>query len=306
MAIVEYTCNTCNRSTTIPQNKHGLEVFNRCIITADCKGTLVMKRVRSEYVRSSDSGTLPSWSSRKRLYTNIQPLRSSVWKVVHNLNNLPDVVVYIDDGSMSVNTTAFTVNYVNLNELHITFTQRYTGVAQCIAKYDNDVFIKELVETQTATIVSQHNTITFAVSEQIIDPVLHIKYAPISNTNNYSVENTVPLLVNNTSLAWGSNNVILVHGVRYRIFTMTLPNTNTFMYPSLPYTITIDTINDNVIKPKDMFIIYTEGSNNGVRVLDKVTDVSLLTTVSNFIINNNIAYINSAYIKSIYPAIILI
>ena len=68
MAIVVYNCDTCKREVELPQNKEGLEVIQRCIITAGCRGKLYQTDLKLNHIR----GKLPDsviglvdWSQRE-------------------------------------------------------------------------------------------------------------------------------------------------------------------------------------------------------------------------------------------------
>jgi hypothetical protein len=153
MAVVSYTCDTCKRDIDVPQVIDGLEIMSRCIITNGCKGKLVQTGIKSSYIQGKlpapDPTGLQDWLPRRVYYKLYQTVALRLWKVVHNLGTNPSLQVHIKlpDGTL-IETTDYTVQYVDPFEVHITFTESRTGVVQCFAR-------SSVTDTQRETILTQ-------------------------------------------------------------------------------------------------------------------------------------------------------
>ena len=49
MAVVVYQCDTCKRETYRQQNRRGLDVISRCVITNGFRRTLTLQEVKPSY-----------------------------------------------------------------------------------------------------------------------------------------------------------------------------------------------------------------------------------------------------------------
>ena len=99
MAIVEYKCDVCKRTTQIPRNEKGLERIQRCIITQGCRGKLYQNNLFEDFVRGSlpdQVAGLNNWVQRKVLHNHEQPIERTEWIIEHNMGTLPTINVFID------------------------------------------------------------------------------------------------------------------------------------------------------------------------------------------------------------------
>lgn len=145
MAVVVYQCDTCKRETYRAQNRMGLDVIGRCIITNGCRGKLNLQEVKPSYAIGHSTPPvigLADWTPRKVLYTHNQGFLKKVWEVRHDLNNQPSVSVYVNKvvGTTEtlVRTEPLSIDYTSNDTLQLTFATAVTGVAQCQARSASD------------------------------------------------------------------------------------------------------------------------------------------------------------------------
>ncbi len=136
MTVVVYSCDTCKREVYRKQNKQGIDVIGRCIITNGCKGKLQQKEVKPSYAIGHSTAPvvgLADWEPRKILYTYTQSLAKKQWTIQHNLNGLPIIDAYMYDinGTFKLNPiTPVDVQYTNNNTVTLSFSTAITGIAQ--------------------------------------------------------------------------------------------------------------------------------------------------------------------------------
>lgn len=141
MAVVVYECDTCKRDVHRKQNRQGLDVIGRCVITNGCRGKLLLKEVKPAYAigHSTDPVIgLVDWSARKVLHTHTQGFLKKTWEIQHGLNNQPSVAAYIHLHNKLVRVEPSSVNYVTNDKLVLTFPTAVTGVAQLQARSASD------------------------------------------------------------------------------------------------------------------------------------------------------------------------
>ncbi len=141
MAVVVYECDTCKRAVHRKQNRHGLDVIGRCVITNGCRGKLLLKEVKPAYAigHSTDPVIgLADWTARKVLYTHKQDFLKKTWEVQHGLNNQPSVTAYVYLQDKLVRTEPDAINYVSNDKLVLTFPTAVTGIAQLQARSASD------------------------------------------------------------------------------------------------------------------------------------------------------------------------
>lgn len=314
MSIITYKCDTCHRSVDVPQNKKGFEVYRNCIITLNCKGILSPTAVHSEYVRGNTTpvvANLTDWNQRLLLYKHTQQVSASVWKVTHNLNNIPDIKVFIYDSNdnLIIFTNAI-ITYVNANTITIKLPLKYIGVVECIAKYSN--FVERITDTVNTAMMqlSNNHHLTFAVSKQYISPVLTLSIYS-AGVNAVTITLHIPLTNNNALLPWGDVDTIYFNGKNYNVYTVDMSAieliTNISTYAFTISSLSTDTLVDSdIINHKGLIWIL---KSNGVLYSDKdltsVLNVTKLTNHNN-LSTNSITSVDSSAISKIYPTIKLI
>lgn len=145
MAVVVYQCDTCKRETYKQQNRRGLDVISRCIITNGCRGKLNLQEVKPSYAIGHATPAvigLADWTARKVLFTYKQGFLKKVWEVHHNLNNQPSLSVYTykdpNDLNSLVKIEPEKTEYTTNDMITLTFKTACTGVVQCQARSASD------------------------------------------------------------------------------------------------------------------------------------------------------------------------
>lgn len=75
-------------------------------------------------------GTLTMSPTRAATYTHTQLTPSTVWSINHNLNGYPIIDVLFNDNGVLTKIIPSSVVLVDDNNVTITFTQNYTGIAR--------------------------------------------------------------------------------------------------------------------------------------------------------------------------------
>ena len=145
MAVVVYQCDTCKRETYKQQNRRGLDVISRCIITNGCRGKLNLQEVKPSYAIGHATPPvigLADWSARKVLFTYDQTFLKKVWVIHHNLNNQPSLSVFVykdpNDPTSLIKAEPESVEYTTNDIVTLTFKSACTGVIQCQARSASD------------------------------------------------------------------------------------------------------------------------------------------------------------------------
>jgi len=187
MAVVVYQCDTCNRKIETSQNKLGLEVIDRCIITYGCRGSLEKIKFSPLKTRPEfpvDVTDLINHTPRKILYNHEQTFLSDEWDVVHDLGAHPSVQIFIEqiiDGKISlVETDADNIEIISKNRLKIYLPSTYQGIAQCVGRSAAGIEPVVEVAARTFSTISPNNEISiatfrtgdiFRLELQFVDPV---------------------------------------------------------------------------------------------------------------------------------------
>lgn len=145
MAVVVYQCDTCKRETYRQQNRKGLDVISRCIITNGCRGKLNLQEVKPSYAIGHSTPAvigLVDWSARKVLFTFNQGFLKKTWEIHHNLNNQPSLSVFVyrdpNDLTSLMKVEPETIEYTTNDVVTLTFKTACTGVVQCQARSASD------------------------------------------------------------------------------------------------------------------------------------------------------------------------
>jgi hypothetical protein len=311
MALVEYTCDTCKRSLSLPQNKLGVDMFSRCIITNNCKGTLTQVHVKSEYIignRVPEISKYDDWIQRKILYTHYQSQLSTKWYIKHNLNNIPEVEVYFTDLNTPepIRYNNFNTNVISLNEVELILESHHTGYAQCIAKFNNTEIPTISTTVTSLQTITWDNYLTVCIPIETKTPILTFSLIPPNKTTSQSVDIDVPLLANNTSLAWGDVESVYVYGRTYKIFTIPMSNLGTANYNFDQYSFKIKKLGGRSLSKNTVLFLLSTGQTTVDKVITHIIDSDIFSTTPLNIITNNNIKVDTQVIKSVYPSIILV
>ena len=280
MAIVVYKCDTCKREIELPQNKKGLEVVQRCIITEGCRGKLGQQSIKYDHSRGSFPSTvvgLQDWAQRKVLFDFTQTISSTTWTVTHNLGTEPSIVVYIAKQSSSVVQTVtgitvvekttyqqvpldeLEVTIVNENQLIVTFpsptfTSGQTGIVQCIARSTKPITNVAAPVATTVSYIQLTNSAELSIASIDNSTTLNLTLEFITPTGTVVPVNYVVDNIPSVTSPWTGYTNILVNGRNYTVrsfnvvnnitlFTNgTIPNGSTVRIVSIDTTATITNI----------------------------------------------------------------
>lgn len=132
--LVTYRCSTCKRITSFRDYPAGFSTLGSCNITKNCTGRLVATN-RTDMVPSATAraaqNDLIAWYPRRCFFNFVQTVARRVWTIVHQLNVLPQVIVYDSLGSLS---NRGEIKYIDHSTITITFDAPTSGSAHLIAR----------------------------------------------------------------------------------------------------------------------------------------------------------------------------
>lgn len=171
MSTISYKCATCKREVELLENQKGLTIIGRCILTDGCSGKMQTIERNPYNVRESyeyfDTDYLEN-NSRNKFFKHIQKNVNTVWRITHNLNNHPFVVVYLNtvNGVEKIDNSAYQVEYYDANTLLITGISG-SGVAHCTARTSNRDSVIAATDINTSFQVTVGGTFTFAIPKYL-------------------------------------------------------------------------------------------------------------------------------------------
>lgn len=179
MSTIQYKCNVCKRDVELLENQQGLTIVGRCVLTNGCMGKMQPQgrnpyNVRESYNYFDDAlSELYEFNSRNKFFKHDQINSNTIWRVKHNLNNHPLVVVFVNtlNGIEKLDNSSYSVVYVDSNNLAITLTNS-SGVAHCIARSSNKDSVIVSSVTQDMTQITVGGTFSFAIPKLLtkLDP----------------------------------------------------------------------------------------------------------------------------------------
>jgi len=335
MAIVTYLCDTCDRQIDLPQNKKGLEVVQRCIITDGCRGKLSQIKFQQDYLRGEYPAAvegLDDWSQRKMLYTHEQAVKSDTWTVVHNLGVFPSIQVFVTrpvsvstEASASVpcelrnyeeattellEITPEDIRTVSVNEFVVEFDRPEQGTIQCIARSSKPVIINqptEVVDEIQPFLLTKNSELTIAT----VDPVssIEIEYIAPDGSVSSVVYNIISTPPNSTVSPWAdATDGIFVNGTKYLTHSLDISDpsivSGSSFYVNRINGIIFDELNFG--KNELLFLLTAEP----YEVVDKITDkfidpfgIGSAEASTSFYYDDNEANAYDNLIESVYPSI---
>lgn len=328
MAVVVYTCDTCKREIEIPQNKLGLEVVGRCVITSDCKGTLKQQAIKTSYVRGKlpapDPTGLGDWSPRRVFYNHNQTIASKKWIIHHNLGTNPSIqtFIYTVDGILT-EVTPKLVTFVDPYTVDVEFRDAFTGTVQCIARStvtQTQIVPKYVTQSVTnpvlltgggvLTIATLSSEPTIVLHAQFISPVFFTQTALLDFTFG-----TEPSFLS----PWKNTHKLFINGKLYTVRTAVINSTitNTKVDPASPFyfsqvttggvTISVGGDNTNRVKQGDILVLTSsephESTDKNINQVFDITDVNIDNAISSSYQTEGELYVNDSILRSVYPAI---
>lgn len=340
MTVIVYQCDTCNRTIDLPQNKKGLEVIQRCVITDGCRGKLSQIKVQRDFVRGEFPAAvdgLDDWSQRKLLYTHTQGVQLDTWTVEHNLGVFPSIQVFVERPVVTTTTTTTAIpcelrNYeeattelieitpediitVDVNKFIVVFNKPEAGVVQCVARSSKPVIINQritavaevqpfqLTKNSSLTLATISNAATVDVELEFITPTGSVL------SSVFTVDNVVS--VNSPWFSGGVTNAY-INANKYVIRDLNLlssPSSPAFAGLGVPSgsSFYIKTIDSVPLADNEVYMLL---ANQPLEVVDRLTTkiidpstIGLTESANSFYYDNGQLFAYDNLIESIYPPI---
>lgn len=314
---VQYRCNVCNRTIDVAEKTSSLDVFGKCIITKQCKGTLFFIKRNDNILRPLPPDTvagLPDWQYTPQVATFDQKHARSVWKFKHNLTAVPSIIVYIstvDADNKPTNiklyepdyTFSFTDEYIEISfsANNQGIIPKFSGTLQCVVRTSSSVkqvvaqsdnFIKISNNSILSFCVHTHNKLYVANDTGVYNNALSILLNEVEV--NYPLGNNLP------GQAWGDVDQVYMYGNNYAVNTL-----NIILNDNSPSTIHNFSAYRYVGENPMMYILLSNSSNYIDKVYDKVVNIFELNINNNYVRNNEL-YVSESIIRDCYPHVILV
>jgi hypothetical protein len=328
MAVVVYTCDTCKRSIEIPQNKQGLEVVGRCIVTSNCKGMLKQQSIKSSYVRGKlpapDPTGLVDWSPRRVFYNHNQTIAAKKWIIHHNLGTNPSIqaFIYTVDGVLTEVVPVTTI-FVDPYNVTVEFQDAVTGTVQCIAR--STVTQAQLVTKYVPASLSNPilltggSVLTIATLSSEPTIVLHAQFiSPVFATPTQLLRFTFASEASFLS-PWKNTHKLFINGRLYTVRTAVVNGdiTSAMIDSASPFyfsqvttggvTISVGGSNNNRVKQGDILVLTSydphESTDKNTSQVFDIVDIDINNTITSSYQIEGELYINSSILRSVYPAI---
>lgn len=297
---MKYQCNRCNRIIDIKKNPKQLDIFNRCIITANCRGEMfVVKNI----IGKVDTSYYDEWTQKKQLYNFNQNILQQIWTINHKLNDFVSIVVYTYDKNNNLVKSlegvvgGYTIIYSDKATIKIKFEKECVGTVQCIVTNHTKYRNKTVTVSNSYTKVSSEKILTVAIHSHFHDenptlPPIKIMSGISENDFNYR------LSLDATS-AWRHNGTVHIYGNNFHIYSITI---KTDIADSL---YSLNTIVESSDLNQILSYILLSNSNDPVdRIYNKIINIDDLSYGNNMVKNNELLC-SSSIIKDCYPNIIV-
>jgi hypothetical protein len=319
-----YECDVCTRRVRVPRNDKGLNVIQRCVITANCKGKLhpilTTQEINSTPAFPPEVVGVQDWSQRQILYTHNQTIRTATWIVNHNLSNKPVVEVFVNrsvagSADIQVKVTPQSIVTINDNTLEIIFDQAESGIAQCIALASKNTTNPAAIGTIVASDVQITNSgdMTLAVLATLSTSNITAIINSPSQTQPVTLEYQLTSTEGQGGLQspWtGDSGSVIIGGKTYNLrrfnFLTTTPGPSYFPTGIVSNGSTI--YFQNIGGPGQILVLM---ANTPFAIADRVYDKYVDTkTISSIVpqlyYNNGNVFAKPSVIKSTYPPIIVV
>jgi len=347
MAVVQYKCTTCKREIEIPENKYGLEAIQRCTITEGCRGELYRIGRKQDFSRGDFPARVPGltdYTPRRALYNHTQSVAARDWFVEHNMGVYPAVQVLIEsaaattsqtdttipcdqrgnvDAYVQTETTDFTVEIVDANNLIIHFASPQSGLAQLIARSTASNIQTAAATTTVAEsyqLTATGSLLTVATLNEIIpEPnTISVDITYKSPDGTTSVTQTYNIGTSpDIDSPWNDYTVVLIQGKRYKVRTFdayipemgdgTLPDGSSFYFSSLDIDATGTPPGPRGLNPREVFVLLgLDPYANIDKVTNQVIDASSVDADNaelSLFLSGRELFAFTSVIKSTFPPI---
>lgn len=318
-----YECDVCKRRTRIPANKRGIEVINRCIITANCAGEL--HRVTDQRIINDTPAFPPEisgvtdWSQRQTLFTHTQTVAAATWTIKHNLGTKPNVYAYklISTDASTTNDdtleriTPASISTVDLNTTVLTFSAAVQGVAQCVSPASRVTTTATAGVTQTASdiVLAQNCELTIATLSSLTHINVSLTYDSPASTSLVPVE-YYNVGAPSTDSAWAGAETVIINGKKYTVRSFNIRTTDSGAYYFDAGTLTSGSTFyfTDITTPGNTLILMANSPYGSVdRTYNKYIDASTISTSQpELYYNDGAVYASQSVVKSTYPPIIVV
>ncbi len=296
---MKYQCNKCNRILNIKKNPKQLDIFNRCIITANCRGEMSILKNNNGIV---DDSYNDDWVQRKQIYNFTQNVKQTIWTLKHNLNDFVSAVVYTYDSNNKLvktlddTTNGYTIIYSDPNSIKIKFSSACTGKVQCIVT-NRIVDRNNVVVSNSYSKISVGNILTVAIHSHFHDD--NPSLPPIKIISGISENDFNYRLSFDTTSAWKNDGIVYIYGNIYHVYSIKI---STDIADSL---YSLNTIVDSANLNKIMSYILLSNSSDPIdRIYNKIIHIDDLAYGNNMVKNNELLC-SPSIIKECYPNIII-
>lgn len=321
MSVIEYTCDTCKRIIDIPQNKYGLEVIQKCIITDGCHGKLIQSDLKLDHIRGkfpNKSKILDDYIPRKILYNHKQSIKLQEWRIEHKLGISPLINVFIEKPkelenieNIDLTNSENLVELVEINpeyitiisghELIIGFDRPEKGFVQLISKsstkqptikpIDNSVNYFKLTNLSLLTIATLLDDEIIDIEFEYIDPIGNISSVIYNVDDNISINSP-----------WSDYNKIYINNKTYVVRSLIIDTNITY-----GSSFNIKGINGLSLVENDLILLLSNSNYTTVdKVLNSFGNISSLSTensINETLYNEGELFLNITNIVNVFPYI---
>lgn len=316
-----YKCDTCTRSVRVPANSQGIEIVQRCIITANCLGK--MQRVTNPADINSTPSIPPEvtgltdWTARNVLFTYKQAVKSTTWNIAHDLENNPTVFVYVtrnlNNATVLVQVEPKSINIIDLNNIQVTFDQAESGLVQCIALSSQNTATPSTLATVNAGAssiqISNQGELSFATLDASPYVNISVVFSSPSSPQPILIEYLNIKIAASALSPWRGVNYVIVNSKRYYIRSI-----NMLTYPPAPLMFQSGMISsgaiayfpNSTIAGQLLVLLANNPQTTADRIYNRYIDTaSAHDSTSQLYYNSGNLYAASEVVKNTYPPIIV-
>jgi len=228
MAVTIYQCSVCDRQIEIFRNPKSVDVINNCVITQNCRGTMIAIKNLDDYSRGrnpkSVSG-LEDWNQRKVLFNFVQTTETDSWIIKHDMQCFPEVMVYANkptenDAKNVVKIEPQKIELVDQNSIRLSFERPQSGTAQLFTNTSFPDSSKFVARSETIKNVQLTNNGELTIAVIKFPP--HRTIINLSATWIFPSGKTTPAIfkvddVQSINSPWRTFTEVVINGVVYEL-----------------------------------------------------------------------------------------
>lgn len=313
-----YECDVCKRRVRVPTNRVGLDVIQRCTITANCRGklhrVLLSKDINETPAFPPEVVGVQDWFQRRVLYTHEQPVQSATWRVNHELANKPNVYVYVqryvNGVETNVETNNFTIRVVDKDTLELVFDQAEQGLVQCITSASQNSTNPNTSAGITADTSDIVITVTGELTIATLDDSTTVDMQWTFNSPSSSTPQSIGYVgINAPSYKspWASASTVVINGRQYVVRSFNIVTSGPaplYFGTGLVSSGSTMAITTKPAAGEFLILLSTPPHGSVDRTMNKYIDVSTLSSPKLYY-NLGEVYAPTSVIKNTYPPIIV-